>query len=149
MPNPNSESTNPALGRDRKQGPDVFLSSTLSGLKKIRSTLADWFEQRGYYAFVFERFKDRATWNTTLPAECEAICLDHVSCSKLYIGIFRSDYGTSANAHVADIAFTDLELFEAFRVGVPMRLYLLEDSKTDPRLTALCEGRPKSAAGGS
>jgi len=116
---------------------DIFLSSAWYGLDTIRSGLAGWFEQRGYDAFVFEKLKDKAEWKALLPAAREAICLDQVSRSHLYVGIFRSTYGSSARDHSADIAFTDLELFEAFRAGVPMRLYLLADATPDPRLTAL------------
>jgi len=76
-------------------------------------------------------------WKALLPAAREAICLEHVSGSRLYVGIFRATYGSSARDHTADMAFTDLELFEAFRAGVPTRLYLLADSTPDPRLTEL------------
>ncbi|MBW2075843.1 MAG: DUF4062 domain-containing protein [Deltaproteobacteria bacterium] len=116
---------------------DIFLSSAWYGLNTIRSGLADWLERRGYNAFVFEKFKDEAEWKALLPAAREAICLDHVSRSRLYVGIFRATYGSSARDHTADMAFTDLEFFEAFRSGVPMRLYLLADVKPDARLTAL------------
>ena len=116
---------------------DVFLSSAWYGLDSIRSRVADWLERRGYDAFVFESFKEEAEWKVLLPAVREAICLDHVSRSRLYVGIFRAPYGSSAHDHSADMAFTDLELFEAFRSGVPIRLYLLVDMTPDPRLIAL------------
>ncbi len=125
----------PSAGKDWHH--DVFLSSAWYGLDTIRSGLAGWLEQRGYDAFVFEKFKEEAEWKALLPAACEAICLDHVSRSRLYVGIFRTTYGSSAHDHTVDMAFTDLELFEAFRADVPMRLYLLTDAAPDPRLTAL------------
>lgn len=134
MTDPESASvTLPSAGK----GWHVFLSSAWIGLDSIRSGLAGWLEQRGYDAFVFEKFKEEEEWKALLPAVREAICLDHVSRSRLYVGIFRATYGSSAKDHSADIAFTDLEIFEAFRAGVPMRLYLLADATPDPKLTAL------------
>jgi hypothetical protein len=115
----------------------VFLSSAWYGIDKIRQRLADWLERSNYDAFVFEKFKQESEWKALLPAAREAICLEHVGRSRLYIGLFRTTYGSSARDHSADIAFTDLELFEAFRAGVPIRLYLLEDAPPEPRLQAL------------
>ncbi len=73
----------------------------------VRSELAVWLERRGYDAFVFEKFKDQAEWKKLLPAAREGICLEHVIRSRLYVGIFRATYGSSAHDHTADIAFTD------------------------------------------
>lgn len=137
MKDPESEAVTPPQAAGKDWHHDVFLSSAWHGLDAIRSGLAGWLEQRGYDAFVFEKFKEEAEWKALLPAACEAICLDHVRRSRLYVGIFRTTYGSSASDHTADMAFTDLELFEAFHAGVPMRLYLLADAAPDPRLTAL------------
>jgi hypothetical protein len=136
MTNLESESVTPPSA-DKDWRHDVFLSSAWYGLDAIRCSLAGWLERRGYNTFVFEKFKEAAEWKALLPSTCEAICLDHVSHSRLYVGIFRTTYGSSARDHNADMAFTDLELFEAFRAGVPMRLYLLADAVPDSRLTAL------------
>jgi hypothetical protein len=137
MTDPESEPVAPPPSAGKDWHHDVFLSSAWSGLETIRSGLAGWLEQRGYDAFVFEKFKEKAEWKAHLPAAREAICLDHVSRSRLYVAVFRTTYGSSADDHTADIAFTDLELFEAFRTDVPMRLYLLADATPEPRLTAL------------
>lgn len=118
-------------------GHDVFLSSAWHGVDRIRSELADWLERSGYPSFVFERFQSQTEWKALLPAAREAICLEHIGRSRLYVGIFRDTYGSSASDHNADVAFTDLEFFEAFRAGIPMRLYHLADGTPDPRLAAL------------
>ena len=137
MTDPESVSVVSPHSTGKDQPHDVFLSSAWRGLGGIRSALADWLERSGYDAFVFEKFMERAEWGVLLPASRESICLDDVTHSRLYIGIFHAAYGSSADDHSADIAFTDLELFEAFRAGVPMRLYLIEEAKPEPRLIAL------------
>ncbi len=119
--------------------PRLFISSAFHGLDAIRERLGSWAEVAGYEAFLFERARTADEWNKLSPAGRERICLSEVDEADLFVGIFHRAYGSSKGLHEATVAFTDLEFFEAFRRGIPLKLYILEPFTPEPELESLLE----------
>lgn len=119
--------------------PRLFISSAYHGLDAVRDGLRSWAEVAGYEAFLFERARKADEWNQLTPAGREQICLGEVDKADLFVGIFHRAYGSSKALHEATVAFTDLEFFEAFRRGIPLKLYILEPFDPEPELQSLLE----------
>lgn len=135
-------STNAGAGARR---PSVFVSSVLTGtigfddvLKALRSEIKLWADDAGYDAWLFEDVMTETQWNGVHVASAERFCLKEVDGCDLFVGIYRAGYGGTARQHRAGIGRTDLEFFEAFRKGKPIRLYILDsDQEIDERLKDL------------
>lgn len=124
---------------DRSTKLKIFISSAYSGLGQIRAELQEWAEEQGYETWLFEKAKTEEQWQKLKAPETEKICLEEVSNSNLYIGIFHKAYGSSASRHLATVSFIDTEFFEAFKSGVPMRLYILETFEPQEELKQLLQ----------
>lgn len=122
-----------------QEKPKIFISSAWSGLKDIRADLYEWANVQGYEAWLFEKAREEAEWRKLKAPETEKLCLDEVSRADLYIGIFHKVYGSSAQQHFGTISFVDAEFFEAFKSGVPMRLFILEPFDPQEELQQLLQ----------
>jgi Domain of unknown function (DUF4062) len=115
----------------------VFVSSVYWGLQDVREDIYKWASSNGYDAWVFE--KSDPLLGQTPPANIQRVCLRHVDESALYIAIFNKGYGSSAKSHLANVSLVDLEFFEAFKEGKPIRAYILEPFTPEPELAAFVE----------
>lgn len=127
----------------RPHRPRVFISSALgpegSEIRQARDDIHTWALSEGYDAFLFERARTRAEWDAMSPAMNERICLDNVDASDVFIGIFHNSYGGSHSLHLADVSFTDIEFFEAFRRNIPLKVYIYESLVAQPELMRLIQ----------
>lgn len=107
----------------------VFISSVLGGLKAERQQLADTLRAAGFDAWLSEERHPRLGVKPANKGEwSRRVCLQAVRESDVYVGLFSVRYGGSAGQHHAHIALTELELYEAFRRGKPLLLYVLDSS---------------------
>lgn len=121
----------------------IFVSSAFGGdgaLQEIRARFHDWANGK-FQVWMFEHYRSETEWRATPLSQSISICLTELEKSDAYVGLIHEAYGGSARSHVAGIAFTDLEVFHAIRLGKPMLFYVLEPSartsETDSLLTIL------------
>jgi hypothetical protein len=119
--------------------PQVFISSAWKGLADVREQIASRLAEAGFRPFLFEKFRSQNDWKLFTPAENENTCLEEIDRSDFVVCVFDAQYGSSARDHIAGIALTDLEMFQALRSGKPIRIYVLENPKRSPELVALLE----------
>lgn len=119
--------------------PKIFVSSVHGDFQDTRLNIAEWARDKGYNAWLFEKLGSPSKWASTTPGDVELVCLDAVANADLYIGLFHRSYGSTARKHFAGISFVDLELFEAFKEGKPIRCYVLESAEANPDVVALLE----------
>lgn len=121
--------------------PKVFVSSALGPeggtIRCLRDRLHAWAQTAGIDAFFFEKRKSEAEWNALGAAGSERICVENVDQADVFIGIFHNSYGGSHRIHLADVSFTDLEFFEAFRRDIPVHIYIYESVCREPELESL------------
>jgi len=108
-------------------------------LDKVREDLAGRLSREGFRPFRFEDFRKQSEWRRHTPAQNEGTCLEEIDRSDFVVCIFSTTYGSSARDHLAGIALTDLEFFQAFKGGKPIRVYLLDYANPAPELGALVE----------
>lgn len=119
--------------------PKVFLSSTIKGKTpydpglgpyrdKIRNMIINDF---GWNCTLSE--KDSSDfWGSNVSA-----CLNAVSNSDLYIGIFWKRYGTIITD--SGLPLTEMEFYRALNKRMPMKIYVIESSKRETSLQSLLD----------
>jgi len=113
----------------------IFISSVYWGLEDLRERIWAWAAGAGHEAWIFEKLD--LGLEGAPPPLIQKVCLDEVAASDLYVGLFHQGYGSSAGFHLANVSLVDLELFEAFRLGKPIRIYVLEPFEPAPELRSL------------
>src|SRR5574337_1507519 len=112
--------------------PKIFVSSVHGDFQKVREAIATWAGDSGYDAWVFEKQGTLSHWAGMPASDVERVCLDAVDEANLCIGLFCGSYGSTAQKHLAGISFVEIELFEAFKEGKPIRCYVLDSADADP-----------------
>lgn len=131
-----------------------FISSAYSddtSLHGIREALHGWAVHNGIPHWMFEYARTKDQWGESSLSRSISICLTTLTASDVYVGIIHDAYGGTSNAHVANVAFTDLEAFHALRLRKPVLLYVVEPSsrakETDALLTILQHVAPECFRG--
>jgi hypothetical protein len=109
----------------RTRPANVFVSSTFGDLRALRQRIDERLSALGYSTFRFENFQTKGWWDTLSPEGVQDVCLAHVAAADLCVVLLAERYGQSSQTHKASIALTDLEIFEAMRLGKPLRVYRL------------------------
>lgn len=123
----------------------VFVSSAIwsptNMLLKLREDLHKWAQSSGHEIWLSNYQLSDAEWQRLTPAEAEDVCLSNVRTSDLFVAVFHGPYGSSAQHHMANVALTDLEIFEAHRMRIPIAWFVLEPfmDDADGRLLALMQ----------
>jgi tetratricopeptide (TPR) repeat protein len=108
----------------QKRPPWVFLSSVVRGLEGSRAKIRQLIEDRGWTCLdstVHPRF-----------GGAPSACLNLVDQADLYLALFCE--GTGTVDPITGLPITELEFYRAFYGEKPMRLYLLDSERREPRL---------------
>lgn len=111
----------------------IFVSSAFTGdeaLQELRARVREWATETGTQVWLFEQHPE-SWWKNKSFAASAHTCLTALQQSHLYVGFFHDAYGGSGRSHRAGIALTDLEVFHAVRLRIPMLLYVVEPSRRD------------------